>query len=308
MPPDEGAGLVFVAGALHHDVVVRAERLPMLDETLPGSQVSYIFGGKGGNQAVAARRAGARVAMAGAVGDDEAGRFLRARLTDAGIDHAQVKSLAGVRSGMSVAIVDSRGDYGAVIVSGANRLIEAADVTLPEETAVLLLQNEIPDAVNLALAQKARRGDVLVMLNAAPVRSMPEELAGCLDILVVNSLEAQQLAGEAVAGENTAVSHGYAWVRHEVMQRASRLLRRHAARAIVVTLGGDGVVFVEASGAPVHAAAPKVDVVSTHGAGDVFCGTLAAMLARGNSLSEAIDRAMERASRHVAHRSQEDGW
>ena len=108
---------VLVAGALHYDVIVDAPRMPALDETLPGTAVTYAFGGKGGNQAVAAARHGARTAFVGKVGDDGAGRFLTAVLDAAGIDRAQVATDPDHASGMSVAIVTETGDYGAVILA-----------------------------------------------------------------------------------------------------------------------------------------------------------------------------------------------
>jgi ribokinase len=107
---------LLVVGALHWDVVVRAPRLPQLDETLRGQEVAYQFGGKGGNQAIAAAKAGAYVAFAGRIGNDEAGASMRTRLQAAGIDISQLQQGAGA-SGMSVAIVTKDGDYGAVIMS-----------------------------------------------------------------------------------------------------------------------------------------------------------------------------------------------
>ncbi len=131
-------GEVFVVGALHLDVVVDAPHLPALDETVVGSAVAYRFGGKGGNQAAAAARMGARVAMAGRVGRDAFGERLLAELDAAGVCRSQVLQGTGA-SGMSVAIVDQRGDYGAVIVSGVNREIRPEDVTVPNCAKVVLL-------------------------------------------------------------------------------------------------------------------------------------------------------------------------
>ncbi|MDH3264281.1 MAG: PfkB family carbohydrate kinase, partial [Paracoccaceae bacterium] len=113
---------VWVVGSLHLDVIVEAPRLPRLDETLVGQGVSYRLGGKGGNQAVAAARMGAEVAMAGAVGSDAFAETLLAELDRAGVDRAGVARLPGA-SGMSVAILDATGGYGAVIVSAANLVV-----------------------------------------------------------------------------------------------------------------------------------------------------------------------------------------
>ncbi|MBY0396923.1 MAG: ribokinase, partial [Thermoleophilia bacterium] len=146
-----GAADILVAGALHLDVVVTAPRLPRLDETLPGTSVAYPLGGKAGNQAMAAARMGARVALAGRVGTDAAGPRLISALDEGGVDRTQVRTVAG-ESGMSVAIVTEGGGYGAVIVPGVNRTIDAGEIVVERGTRLLLLQNEIAETVNLSLA------------------------------------------------------------------------------------------------------------------------------------------------------------
>lgn len=269
---------VFVLGALHLDVVVDAPHLPRLDETVVGSGVAYRFGGKGGNQAVAAARMGARTAMAGRVGRDRFAEMILAALDEAGVDRSGVLEGEGA-SGMSVAIVDARGDYGAVIVSGVNRGIDPASVALPEGVRVVLLQNEVPEAVNLALAAQA--GDARVILNAAPARAVAAELMARVDLLVVNRGEAAALAAT------------------EDPDGAARRLLGQGPRAVIVTLGGDGLVLATPDGL-LRMAAPRVDVVSTHGAGDAFTGALAAELARGAALPDACAFAQGAAALTVA--------
>lgn len=261
---------VFVAGSLHWDVVVDAPRLPGLDETLMGHQVDYRFGGKGGNQAVAAARMGASVAMAGRVGRDDAARRLRAALDNAGVDHTQVLE-SDTPSGMSVAIVDAHGEYGAVVVSGANATVQADEIALPPDLKVLLLQNEIPQAVNLSLAQRAPDA-CCVILNAAPARETSAELFAHVDILIANRVEAAELTGA-----ETAMLNGEA---------ATRALCALGPTTAVVTLGADGLWVADDSGCE-RVAAFTVDAVSSHGAGDAFCGALAAEVARGANLNAA---------------------
>lgn len=269
---------VFVVGALHLDVVVDAPHLPAHDETVVGSAVAYRFGGKGGNQAVAAARMGARVAMAGRVGRDQFGAQILAALEDAGIDREQVITVIGA-SGMSVAIVDARGDYGAVIVSGVNRDLDGAMVRVPAGTRAVLLQNEVPEAVNLAVAEKA--DGARVILNAAPARGVAEALLARVDILVVNRGEASALAGTDDPVE------------------AAQRLRTGGPNVVVVTLGAEGLVMSSRDGVA-HMPAPAVSVVSTHGAGDAFTGALAAELARGAALPEALRFAQGAAALTVA--------
>jgi ribokinase len=267
---------VFVVGALHLDVVVDAPHLPALDETVVGSAVAYRFGGKGGNQAVAAARMGARVAMAGRVGRDRFGGMILAALDEAGVERSGVLEM-DCASGMSVAIVDARGDYGAVIVSGVNRQI--GDVAVPSAAKVVVLQNEVPEAVNLAVAEAA--GDARVVLNAAPAREVDARLMARVDVLVVNRGEAAALAGVADP------------------EAAAVALRAQGPGVVIVTLGGEGLVAASAEGA-VRMAAPKVEVVSTHGAGDAFTGALAARLAKGDGLTEALRFAQGAAALTVA--------
>ena len=261
---------VFVAGSLHWDVVVNAPRLPRLDETLMGRDVDYRFGGKGGNQAVAAARMGASVAMAGRIGRDDAGTRLRSVLDESGVDHAGVLE-CDTPSGMSVAIIDEQGDYGAVVVSGANTALTADDITLPRGLKVLLLQNEVPESVNLALVQRSKEG-TCVILNAAPARSTSDDVLSCVDVLVLNRVEAAQLVGTEAAKPDA--------------EAAARALCAMGPKTAVVTLGADGLVIADAAGVE-RLTAFDVNTVSSHGAGDMFCGALAAEIARGKSVREA---------------------
>ncbi|PTX54495.1 ribokinase [Litoreibacter ponti] len=263
---------VFVAGSLHWDVVVDAPRLPRLDETLMGRSVDYRFGGKGGNQAVAAARMGASVAMAGRIGRDAFGQQLRFALAAAGVDHAQVLECDDA-SGMSVAIVDAAGDYGAVVVSAANTALNPDDIRLPDGLKVMLLQNEVPEAVNLALAKRAG-DDTRVLLNAAPARALPAALLARVDVLITNRIEAAALTG----ADRDALEP----------EAAAKQLCAMGPQSAIVTLGADGLVCADASGVTTLAAC-RVDTASSHGAGDMFCGALASELARGASLAKAAE-------------------
>ena len=151
---------VAVVGSLHLDIMVAAPRLPALDETLIGQSWGTKCGGKGGNQAVAAARFGAKVAFGGQTGADDFGERLRANLVEAGVDISCVGIDRLTGSGMSVAITEAHGEYGAVVVSGANLTIDPAAIVTAWaplwNCKVLLLQNEIPEAVSLAAARMAK--------------------------------------------------------------------------------------------------------------------------------------------------------
>lgn len=267
-----GDAQILVVGALHLDVVVDAPHLPALDETVVGHGVAYRFGGKGGNQAVAAARMGGRVAMAGRVGPDRFGAQILAGLEAAGVDRTGVLTVPGA-SGMSVAIVDAAGDYGAVIVSGVNRDIDAGAVVLPAGLRTVLLQNEVPETVNTTIAWRADPA-VRIILNAAPARSLAPDLLARVDVLIVNRGEAAALAG-------TDNPHA----------AAERLLAM-GPRAVVVTRGADGLICARPGQAPLIQPAPRVQVISTHGAGDAFAGALAAALSQGDGQADPMPGAL----------------
>lgn len=272
-----------VTGALHLDVVVNAPHLPTLDETVTGSGVKYAFGGKGGNQAVSAVRHGADVAFTGRIGDDEFGRQLWRVLSTAGIDLTQLQADPGA-SGMSVAIVDAKGEYGAVIVSESNLRIDAAAIEIGDETGVVLLQNEVPAAVNLAVASKAKAAGCKVWLNAAPARDLVPELVGLIDVLIVNRLEAEEFAGKSPA-DFDAIG-------------AAQFLSG-GTRTVIITLGAEGLVCAMADGQIMAIPAFETKVVSTHGAGDVFVGALAAQVLSGAEFESALLYAQAAAALHV---------
>ena len=271
---------VFVCGSLHLDIMVTAPHLPRVDETVTGQAVSYAFGGKGGNQAVAAARMGAQVAMAGRVGSDRFGDSLLKGLAEAGVDATQVLRDEGA-SGMSVAIVQPDGDYGAVIVSAANLATDPDRVSLPADARVLLLQNEVPGAVNLSLAAKARARGCLVLLNAAPARPMAAALLAVVDLLVVNRVEAEDLLSAPMDPLKAVAS-----------------LSRLGPRLVCLTLGADGLVLWD--GVATKLSADPVTAISSHGAGDAFIGALAARLDAGDKLPDAVSFAQAAAALHVS--------
>lgn len=255
---------VLVAGSLHLDVVVQAPHLPRLDETVTGTGVDYVFGGKGGNQAEAAARMGAEVSFAGRVGSDGFGDKIRSVLNSSGVDVSQLQRDPGP-SGMSTAIIDGNGDYGAVIVSAANLLIDADRIEIPTQTALVLLQNEVPEAVNLSIARKARAAGAQVWLNAAPARDLSADFTAMLDLLIVNRVEA------------------------EFYRLAS------GGPSVLTTLGASGLSY-QGQTYPGH----DVKTISTHGAGDMFVGALAAQVTKGKSMVSGIGFAQAAAALHVS--------
>ena len=286
--PDNQSSAVVVLGSLHYDIMLEAPHRPVKGETVTGTRWYPKFGGKGGNQAIAANVHGADVRLVSATGVDNFADYLHARLSQANLSSAFIERLDNTATGMSVAIQDSEGDYGAVIVSGANLAISPQaleNAAIWQDAGILLLQNEVPEALNIIAAEKARSLGITVCLNAAPARDMSEKMLSLVDILIVNGVEAEALGCSTIDSLDAA---GLA--AEELSQRFS---------CAIVTAGGDGVAASSATGL-VKIAARSIKVVSTHGAGDVFCGVLCAELARQSELDSALKIANDRAADHVA--------
>lgn len=282
---------IVVTGSLHYDIMLQAHHRPEKGETVIGSSCAYKFGGKGGNQAVSAAMAGAQVSFVGAVGTDDPGKFLLAVLQQNHVDTRHVAVTSAAPSGMSVAIMDAEGDYGAVVVSNANNLIsqqQLAEDSLWQDTGMLLLQNEVPEAVNLAAAMQAKKHGAQVCLNAAPARELSVALQSCIDLLVVNAVEARDLSGITVNNLPQACT------------AAQALCSQF--KAVVVTAGEHGVAFCKAGGNSQSLPAQKVELISTHGAGDCFMGMLCTSLLHGQTLQQAVARANQAAAEHVSRR------
>ena len=283
------ARTVLTVGSLHYDIMVEADHLPRRDETAVGTRWYPKFGGKGGNQAVAVAKAGVPSRICSAVGADEFGTFLRAQLRAGGVEDGAVTTVAGVGSGMSVAIMEAGGDYAATIVSGANLHIDPAALeteTLWQGVGLLVLQNEVPEAINLAACRQARARGIRTLLNAAPARHLAPELTALIDILVVNAVEAEMMGADEVCCLLSAV------------EATKRLADRF--ESVIVTAGALGLAGMGADDLVFSIPAEKVQVVSSHGAGDAFIGALAAATAQSVPFEEAAQLASQAAARHVA--------
>ena len=269
-------GSVAVVGSLNLDLVIRVAELPGPGETVSGGDLFRNPGGKGANQAVAAARLGRRVAMVGCVGDDQAGHELLASLEAAGVDGSRVRVVEGVPRGTACITVSEDGENQIVVSPGANARLTPDDVAAAaavRSAAVTLLQLEVP-LETVAAAARAAGGRVV--LNPAPVRALPAELLGRIDVLVPNRVELARLAGGPVP---------------RTVEQAAELAGRLGGRAVVVTLGADGALVVE-DGRAGHVPAVPVRPVDTTAAGDAFCGGLADALAGGAGLQEAARRAV----------------
>ncbi|WP_242209108.1 MULTISPECIES: ribokinase [unclassified Pseudomonas] len=269
---------VVVIGSLNMDLVTRAPRLPAGGETLIGHSFATVSGGKGANQAVAAARLGAQVAMVGCVGNDDYGVQLRDALLAEQID-CQAVSTVEDSSGVALIVVDDNSQNAIVIVAGANgamtpAVIDRFDAVL-KGADVIICQLEIPDATVGHALKRARALGKIVILNPAPAsRPLPADWFAAIDYLIPNESEASALSGLPVDSLATA-------------EVAANQLIAMGAGKVIITLGAQGSLFANGKGFE-HFPAPKVKAVDTTAAGDTFVGGFAAALANGKSEAEAI--------------------
>lgn len=273
---------VVVCGSLNMDVIVQTARRPRAGETLLDGAVSFLPGGKGANQAVAAARLGTRVAMLGAVGDDPFGRTLRGVLRRNGVDERGVNTVPGATTGVAVIQV-AEGDNAITGAAGANAYFTASMIaTRPKPGQIWVAQFETPIAATEAAFKLARSAGARTILNLAPMVRFPARLMKLVDIAVLNEIELAQATGARITARSSVAAIAVA-------------CRKLGAPVTIATLGGRGLVIVTSDGVtalPAH----RVKVVDTTGAGDCFVGALASRLAAGSQLLEAVRYANAAAS------------
>ena len=277
------AGKILVVGSLHLDVIVHSSRLPKPDETLLGDKVSYRFGGKGGNQAVAAAKIDVQVFMAGRIGTDNFGKQIYDTLSNQNINLDGLK-IVDEATGMSVALIGSDGIYSAVVVSGVNQTIELSEIAVPDDLTVLVLQNEINTDANFEIIKKVPKS-TFIILNAAPALTPNKDFFERIDLLIVNQLEAKMLLNEEPSIFNNL--------------DALRKLQNLGPKEVIITMGADGYTGISKNGEIFSEPGIKVDVLSTHGAGDSFVGTLAAFICKGEPINIAAQYAQASSALHV---------
>ena len=257
-------GRVLVLGSLNVDLVTSVERHPRPGETVLGDGLSRLAGGKGANQAVAARAAGVEVTMVGCVGADAGGAAYRKRLADRGIDVAHVRTVSGEPTGTALIAVSDDAENAIIVVPGANAALDDREVEAVESLTVgdvLLLQLEVPLPVVCRAARRAAARGVRVVINIAPYAALPADVIALADPVIANEHEAVALA------ESGAVPG-----------------------SLLVTYGANGTSW---NGRTWSAhSVPRHQVLDTTGAGDAFCGALAAALALGHDESHAMDAAL----------------
>ncbi|WGD37522.1 ribokinase [Lysinibacter sp. HNR] len=268
---------IAVVGSLNADLVVHTERFPQPGETLQGSELAIVSGGKGANQAVAAGKLGGNVTLIGAVGADAHGDFLKQSVARAGVDHTHVRTLDGVATGTAVITVDGRGENTIIVSPGANGQVGRQHLDEAEaafnDTALVCLCLEINTRTVLDAARRAHAVGARVLFNLSPYAEVPGEMLRLTDILLVNEHEAHSLTG-------ISPSDG-GWL------AIADALQQHGVAAAVITLGASGSVVITENREIHEISSPRVTAVDTTGCGDAFMGALALRLAEGESLVAA---------------------
>lgn len=259
--------MIVVFGSINIDFLLRVARLPGEGETVAGQDVALAPGGKGANQALAARKAGAAVKLVGAVGNDAFADLALANLVASGVD------LSGLRrakrpTGAAFITIDDTGRNHIVLSPGANQDVRAADFA-PVAGGILLVQRELPEGETLAALRKAKDAGMTTIVNAAPSSGFAAEMRDLADIVIANEHEIADVAGRVDAPEALAVDLA------------------KTGKTIVLTLGAEGALAAK-GGQVWRAPASKVNVVDTTGAGDTFCGAFAAALAEGKDIGAAL--------------------
>ena len=279
-------GRIFVAGSINMDVVATADRHPRIGETVAGNAVLYFPGGKGANQAVAAAKLGAPTVLIGRLGKDAFGHELKAFLAAQGIDLSFVRETAEAHTGTAIITV-ANADNTIVVIPGANALVSPADVAAAAlaKGDIAVSQYEIPLPTIDAFFKRARAAGATTILNPAPAIEFDRALLDLVDILILNETELGFLVKTELGDADDDAQ----------LIEAIRALQVGEDKIVCVTLGKRGVLAV-IDGKPLVISGRTVKAVDTTGAGDCFVGAVAAQLAQGKPILDALDYANSAAS------------
>ena len=269
---------VVVVGSLNMDLAIKAEKQPQAGETVLGEEFGMFTGGKGFNQALAAARLGAEVAMVGRLGADLFGDELMSMLTDDKVDGRFVVRDAEAGTGIASIFIGPEGENRIVVVPRANMRLTVADVERASSCIaaadILLLQLEVPIEASQNAAEIARANDTLVILDPAPAQELPDSFLRLADILTPNELETESLSGVNVSDQKG-------------VEQAAQIIFDKGVPTVVLTLGDRGALLLTADLKKI-VPAYRVNVIDTTAAGDAFCGALATALAQGKTIEDAL--------------------
>jgi len=282
------SGQILVIGAANTDLTAYVDRIPEGGETIHGDLFTTGFGGKGANQAVAAKRAGANVALIAGLGADIFGQNTKSHLEAEGINTSGI-FYGKQPSGVAHIWVDAKGENRIIIIPGANlelnkEIIESAVLKI-SNLSLVIAQCELPQEFAISAFKSAKVKNAITILNPAPAVKLSEELIKLSDWIIPNQIEFYSLASEIPCGD--------------LIEKVKNF---YPDKNLLVTLGSDGAILRTKNGEMIKATAPKTEVIDTTGAGDAFVGAFAAALNAGKELQIALEFAIKFASNSVGEK------
>ena len=288
------SGQILVIGAANTDLTAYVDRIPEGGETIHGNIFTTGFGGKGANQAIAAKRVGAEVALIAGLGADIFGENTRAHLEVEGIDTSGI-FYGEQPSGVAHIWVDSKGENRIIIIPGANlELTEefiSNAITESKNLSIVIAQCELPQEFAIAAFKSAKVKNAITILNPAPAVKLSPELIELSDWIIPNQIEFYSLASKIPGGD--------------LVEQIKNL---YPDKNLLVTLGSDGAILRTKNGEIIKVTAPKTEVIDTTGAGDAFVGAFAAALNAGKELQIALEFAIKFASNSVGKKGAQSSY
>ncbi|MGG7077808.1 ribokinase [Clostridium sardiniense] len=274
---------VCVLGSINMDLVIKVNEMPKEGETILSKSFEKIAGGKGANQAVAAKRCGNMVSMIGKIGRDDNGQILKTLLDEEGIDTSLIFEDDNEPTGMAMITVNNRGNNSITVISGSNMTLNKSEIDRSKEVIqdsdILISQFETPEEITLEAFKIAKENNKITILNPAPAKSIDEELLKYTDIIIPNETEAELLTGIEVNDLETA-------------KVASKELLEKGVKFVIITLGSKGAAVISKEDGQVVPAF-KVNAVDTTAAGDSFIGGLSSKLDTENLGFENLLKAVK---------------
>lgn len=274
---------VCVLGSINMDLVIKVNEMPKEGETILSKSFEKIAGGKGANQAVAAKRCGNVVSMIGKIGRDDNGQILKTLLDEEGIDTSLIFEDDNEPTGMAMITVNNRGNNSITVISGSNMTLNKSEIDeskkLIQDSDILISQFETPEEITLEAFKIAKANNKITILNPAPAKKIDEELLNYTDIIIPNEIEAKILTGIEVNDLETA-------------KIASKKLLEKGVKFVIITLGSKGAAVISKEYGQVVPAF-KVNAIDTTAAGDSFIGGLSSKLYTENLSFENLLKAVK---------------
>ncbi|MBY8992304.1 MAG: ribokinase [Candidatus Lokiarchaeota archaeon] len=295
---------VLIIGSSNMDLNIYSERFPNPGETVTGGRFKQFLGGKGANQAVAAVRSGATTTFIGKIGTDNFGNQMISQLAEEGINMSHVIRDSENASGVAFILIDEKGENMISVAPGSNFNLSVEDIRskadVIKNASVLVVQMEIPIKTIETVFRIASEGDVIKILNPAPLKPISLETLKNVDIIVPNEGELHRLYSNMKL-------HGDPGEGKQKIKQISREIANLGIKYVITTLGDKGcLIYLSKEDKFVEISAPKVDVVDTVGAGDCFIGVLASKLSQGETIINAVKYAIIAASIAVTRKGAQD--